>query len=77
MSKIRDHSRAGSGDHSDREIKYQDGIKPGTAAFGQRAAARRAGIIERGRRGDLRVQTGKKRVQEHVSERNKILKGDY
>jgi hypothetical protein len=51
-------------------------VKPGTGAFGQRAAARRDAIKERAGRGDLRVQTAYKTVKAAKVAKNKIIGGD-
>lgn len=54
----------------------QNPFKPGTAAFGQEAEARRTAIKRRSRRGDLRVQTAYKTAGERKEDTNKYLKGD-
>ena len=50
--------------------------KPGSRAFGERAAARREGIKQRERAGDLRVQTARRTVKESTRAKNKIISGD-
>ena len=51
-------------------------FKPGTRAFGQRAAARRERLQQSARRGDLRVQTAYKTVKASTAEKRKIGEGD-
>jgi hypothetical protein len=51
-------------------------VKPGTVAFGERAAERREGIKRRARKGDLRVQTAYKTVKEGRATKNRYLEGD-
>lgn len=51
-------------------------VKPGTAAFGARAAERRENIKRRARKGDLRVQTAYKTAKEGKETKNRYLAGD-
>jgi len=77
MAIVRDHSRVANGDHSDHDIHTPDGEpEPGSGAFGDRAAQRRAQILNRQGQGDLRIQTAAKRAAAHRTSVNDILKGD-
>lgn len=51
------------------------GVKPGTSAFGARAAQRKA-ALQRGGKNDLRVQTAYKKVAASTKAKNKIIAGD-
>ena len=51
-------------------------VKAGTRAFGERAAARREGIAQRSRKGDLRLKTAGKTVKGARDTKNRYLMGD-
>lgn len=50
--------------------------RPGTREFGERASERKQAMLERERRGDLRVQTAYKRAKERKERINRALRGD-
>ena len=56
------------------EVVEHSQVKPGTRAFGQRAAARKERIQQRASRGDVRVQTAAKRAAKHRADVEKVLK---
>jgi hypothetical protein len=59
-----------------RDIRKPAGPEPGTPAFGEQAKSHRDQLRERERRGDLRVRTAYKTVDEATRKKQAYLEGD-